>query len=115
MSGCTRSLDYLLEAELGELSGDHDTEIGRHVRECECCQRVAHRMLDSTARLDAALSAVPDGFDVDALVERATFPEVGAKTATVTPLRRRRRHFAAAALAASIMGLLVLNDWDGTL
>ena len=115
MSGCTRSLDYLLEAELDELDGGSDTEVGRHVRDCERCRAVAQKVLDGTARLDAALATVPDGFDVDVVLGRARSPESGPPRTTISPLRRRWQRIATVALAASIVGLLVLGDRDEAL
>ena len=112
MSGCTRSLDYLLEAELDELDGASDTEVGRHIRDCERCRAVAQKVLDSTTRLDAALATVPDGFDLDAVLGRAGSPESGPRAATISPIRRRWQQIASVALAASIVGLLVLGDRD---
>ena len=115
MSGCNRSLDYLLEAELGELEGRADTAIGQHVRDCERCRQKAQKVLDSIASLDAALATVPDGFDANAVLKRARSPETGVRAATLSPLRHRWRHFAAVALAASIVGLLVLGNRDEAL
>ena len=115
MNDCARSLDYLLEAELGELDAASDTEIGRHIRDCERCRRAAQKMLDGTARLDAALATVPDGFDVDAVLKRARSPESGPRSSTATALHSQWKRFATLALAASIVGLLVLRNWDEAL
>jgi len=67
------------------------------------------------ASLDAALSTASDGLDVDALLRRANAPESKHRTATVTPIRRRWQRIATAALAASIVGLVVLSDRDEAL
>ena len=115
MNSCTRSLDYLLEAELDELDGSADTEVGRHVGDCERCRVVAQKVLDRTARLDSALATVPHRFDVDALLRRARSAEPGPRAATISPLRRRWQRFATVALAASIVGLLILGDQDAPL
>ena len=112
MSDCTRSLDYLLEADLDELGGQSATDVGRHIRDCGRCRAMAQRVLDSTARLDAALATVPDGFDVDSVLVRAKSPESRSQAATISPIRPRWQRIASVALAASIVGLLVLGDRD---
>ena len=112
MSGCARSLDYLLEADLDELGGESATEVALHIRDCARCRAVAQKILDSTARLDMALTTRPGEFDVDALLERARSPESGPKTATISPLRQRWHRIANVALAAAVVGLLVLGDRD---
>jgi hypothetical protein len=112
MSDCTRSLDDLLEADLDELRGESVTEVGRHIRDCGQCRSVAQRILDSTARLDAALATRPGGFDVNAVLARARSPKSTPQAATITPLRSRWQRIASVALAASIVGLLVLGDRD---
>ena len=115
MSDCARALEYLLDAEPDELSGRSDTEVGRHVRECDRCRAASQKVLDSTARLDAALAVVPDDFDFAAILRRAKSPESKRHTATVGPIRRRWGGIATVALAASIVGLLVLSDRDDPL
>lgn len=115
MSDCTRSLDDLLEADLDELRGESATEVGRHIRDCGQCRAVALRILDSTARLDVALATRPDGFDVNAVLARARSPESAPQAATITALSNRWQRIASAALAAAIVGLLVLGDRDEAL
>lgn len=115
MSDCTRSLDDLFEADLEDLRGTSDTETGRHVRDCMRCRVLAQRVLESTARLDTALATMPGGFDVNAVLARAKEPEATPQAATISPIRRHWQRIATVALAASIVGLLVLGDRDEAL
>jgi hypothetical protein len=85
MSDCKRPLEYLLEADPGQLRGGGDGKVSRNVRECERCADAATKVLERMASLDAALCTASDGLDVDALLRRANAPESKHRTATVTP------------------------------
>ncbi len=56
MSACECFVDPLLTAELDELAGEADTELGRHVRDCPHCSAAAQRILAANATLNESLT-----------------------------------------------------------
>ncbi|MDE0037487.1 MAG: hypothetical protein OXU77_07990 [Gammaproteobacteria bacterium] len=56
MSACKRPVDPLLTAELDELAGEADTELGRHVRDCPRCSATARKILAANVSLNASLA-----------------------------------------------------------
>lgn len=56
MSACHRPVEALLTAELDELAGEADTELGRHVRDCPHCSAAARKILAANEALNASLS-----------------------------------------------------------
>jgi len=114
MSECRRPLDYLLEVDLDVLSGEAEDDLARHVRECPRCAAEARRVVQTMSRLDQALAAVPQPLDVDAVLARARSSNGAHSESKVIPMRRWRP-LAAVALAASIVGLIVLGNRDQAL
>lgn len=55
MSTRDRPVEALLTAELDELAGEADTELGRLVRECPHCSAAARKILAANVVLNAAL------------------------------------------------------------
>lgn len=120
MTDCRVPRDELLEADLHELTGDSDSEIGLHVRACSTCAEAAQRILATNRALDAALHSPPP-LDVQALVARAKFVAVPGVENTEdhlsgrAPARRRPngpglrqwRRWAGMAAAAAIAALLL--------
>ena len=70
MSECTRPIDALLVAELDELRGDADTDLGRHVRACPRCSAAAREIVAANGRLDRTFGAEAV-IDASALIARA--------------------------------------------
>ncbi|MDE0190419.1 MAG: hypothetical protein OXQ90_03600 [Gammaproteobacteria bacterium] len=56
MSACDRPVEALLTAELDELAGKADTELGRHVRDCPHCSAAARKILAANAALNESLT-----------------------------------------------------------
>ena len=56
MNACDRPVEPLLTAELDELAGEADTELGRHVRDCPHCSAAARKILAANATLNESLS-----------------------------------------------------------
>lgn len=79
MSTCDHPVEPLLTAELDELAGDADTELGRLVRDCPHCSAAARKILAANVALNASLA---EGRirHADSLIARARFKEetVGA-------------------------------------
>ncbi len=72
--------DVLLEADPAELAGAADTELSRHIAECQSCRDVAKRMLAANRPLHDILGRAP-GVDVDRLLAKAALrPVDGAET-----------------------------------
>ena len=111
MTECTRPFDTLLEADVEELSGIAETELGVHVLGCARCAAAARAILDGNVALDEVLGSFPP-IDARALVARsrvAGSPRVEKRVPRIT---RRWRRGAALAVAASITVLLVLPGRD---
>jgi len=87
MTACHRPVEPLLTAELDELAGKADTELGRHVRDCPHCSAAARKILAANVVLNDSLVAqrTPDTRD---LVDRARSEE-GA-TAPIPAWRQLR-------------------------
>lgn len=71
MTGCTRFLEAMMDADPRELRGEGDSELARHVPECPRCRAAASRILLDTEALDRALDEMLPPMDVDAVLERA--------------------------------------------
>lgn len=56
MSTCDHPVEPLLTAELDELAGDADTELGRLVRDCPHCSAAARKILAANVALNASLA-----------------------------------------------------------
>ena len=56
MSTCDRSVKPLLTAELDELAGEADTELGRRIRDCPHWSAAARKILAANVVLNASLS-----------------------------------------------------------
>ncbi len=56
MSGCERPVAPLLTAELADLEGVAETDLGRHVRDCPHCSAAARRILAANRVLNASLA-----------------------------------------------------------
>ena len=56
MSACDRPVEALLTAELDELAGEADTELGRHVRDCPHCSAAARKILAANVALNTSLA-----------------------------------------------------------
>lgn len=56
MSACDRPVEPLLTAELDELAGEADTELGRHVRDCPHCSAAARKILAANVALNESLT-----------------------------------------------------------
>ena len=110
MSGCTRSLDALLEADVEELSGIAETELGVHIRGCISCAAAARKVLEGNDALDEVLGSAPP-IDAGAVVARARL-EALPKAEGRVPSPGRWRGWAALGAAASIGALLVLSERD---
>lgn len=52
---CDSALAAMLDAELAELSPHHQGPLGRHLRDCARCRRVAERLRDDSAHLAAMI------------------------------------------------------------
>ena len=87
MSTCERPLEPMLTAELAELEGTADTDLGRHVRDCPRCSAAARKILAANAVLNDSLVAqrTPDTRD---LVDKARSGE--AATAPIPAWRQLR-------------------------
>lgn len=70
MSAREDPLKALLTAELDELAGEADTELGRLVRDCPHCSAAARKILAANEALNATLAA-SRVVDAPALVARA--------------------------------------------
>ena len=70
MSTSDRPVEALLTAELDELAGEADTELGRLVRDCPHCSAAARKILAANVVLNAALD---EGriLHADSLITRA--------------------------------------------
>jgi len=55
MSSCDRPVAALLTAELDELAGQADTELGRHVHDCPHCSAAARKILAANVVLNDSL------------------------------------------------------------
>ncbi len=55
---CTRMLEQMLDADVTTLAGVGDSDLARHVRECEQCRRVADVLTRETHALAAAVPTV---------------------------------------------------------
>lgn len=77
MSECTRSLEPLLEADLGVLAGEGDSELAKHIRGCGRCGGAAQAIREATGRLDEALSTAPAALDLDAVLRRVEVAAAG--------------------------------------
>ena len=111
MTACTRSFDTLLEADVEELSGVAETEVGVHVRGCARCAAAARAILEGNDALDDVLGSVPP-FDALALIARARVEALPKVEKRGRRFSRRWRGGAALAAAASIAALLVLPERD---
>ena len=111
MIECTRSFDALLEADVEELSGVAETDVGVHVRECGRCAAAAQAILDGNDVLDKVLGSVP-AIDARALVARARLEAPQRVGKRAPRLTRRWRRGAALAAAASIAVVLLLPERD---
>lgn len=56
MTACHHPVEPLLTAELDELAGKADTELGRHVRDCPHCATAARKILAANDALNASLA-----------------------------------------------------------
>lgn len=74
---CKAALARLLEADPAELSGQGETELAGHLRECERCSAVAARLLAGQAELAGALGELG--------------PRIAVEEALGAVRRRRRR------------------------
>lgn len=91
----------MLGAEPGELRGDLDTELSRHLASCPRCREAAGRIVASTAALDEWLNAPAAAPDVDCVLREAAEP---------APRRHRLVAWAVpVAMAAGIAALLVFG------
>ncbi|MCY3622358.1 MAG: hypothetical protein OXH68_11700 [Gammaproteobacteria bacterium] len=87
MSAREHPVETLLTAELDELAGEADTELGRHVRDCPHLSAAARKILAANAALNASL-AEGRVFRGDSLIARA---RSGETTSTVGRARWRPR------------------------
>ena len=87
MSACDRPVEALLTAELDELAGQAETELGRHVHDCPHCSAAARKILAANVALNDSLVAqrTTDGRD---LIARA---RSGANSSAAVPAWRRLR------------------------
>ena len=74
MSACDRPAGPLLTAELDELAGEADTELGRHVRDCPHCSAAARKILAANGTLNASL-AEEGVLHAESLITRARSKE----------------------------------------
>lgn len=54
---CDSALAAMLDAELAELSPHHQGPLGRHLRDCGRCRRVANQLREDSAQLSAMVEA----------------------------------------------------------
>lgn len=111
MTECARSPEALLDAELEELSGVAETDLGVHVRACARCAATARAILEGNDALDGVLGSVPP-IDARALLARARVEVVPGAEKRAPRFGRRWRQGAALAAAAAIAVLLVLSERD---
>lgn len=114
MSTCDHPVEALLTAELDELAGEADTELGRLVRDCPHCSAASRRILAANVALNAALD---EGrvLHADSLIARARSEEeaaVAGRTwwrarATAVPPAWRWMPAAAAVGTLSIAAILL--------
>lgn len=102
---CKSALERLLEADPAEMTGEGDSELVAHLRECERCTAIATRLLEGQAELAAALGELTPHAGVEEALGRA---RVRRRQAA-----RRRKVWrlvaplaAAAAVAAVLLGRL---------
>lgn len=100
MTRCARPLDELLEADLGVLAGEGESELASHIRTCERCGSAAGTILNATTRLDAALAEEGPPPDVDAILARARLEATDIRFAPGRVPAKRWIALAAAAVAA---------------
>ena len=96
-------LDQILEADLDVLNGTGDSDVARHLRECERCHAVASQIIGDTRSLALAV------FDTRACIKMAPPP------AAAPALVRSRRHFGRAAIGvglAAALCLVVVREWQ---
>ncbi len=53
---CDLPRQSLLEADLAELRGTLDTDLAKHIQECEHCQKISRLILDGYVTLDSVLN-----------------------------------------------------------
>lgn len=111
MTECARPLEALLDAELEELSGVAETDLGVHVRACARCAATARAILEGNDALDGVLGSVPP-IDARALLARAQVEVLPRVEKRAPRFGRRWRQGAALAAAASIAALFVLSERD---
>ena len=111
MNECTRSFDTLLEADVEELRGLAETELGVHISGCISCAAAARKVLQGNDALDHVLDSAPP-IDARALVARARLEALPKAEGRAPNPARRWRGWTALGAAASIAALLVLSDRD---
>lgn len=84
---CAAARELLLEADPAELSGDGDSPLAAHLRDCAACRARADAILAGQAGLDAALRTLAS-------------PSPGPKVIPLRPRRAMRFAPAAASLVA---------------
>lgn len=70
MNTCDHPVEALLTAELDELAGEADTQLGRLVRDCPHCSAAARKILAANVALNASL-AEGRVLHADSLITRA--------------------------------------------
>lgn len=106
---CTEARDRLLEADLAELNGEADTELGMHVRDCAGCRAVAERLAGQERSLAAALDAVQPRMGVEEALVRVAAESASRGRVLTFPLRKAWGLVPLAA-AAAVAGVLVTSN-----
>ena len=106
MSECVRALDTLLEADLDELEGRADSDLGRHIADCAGCADAARAILDGNRALDRVLDAAPS-IDASAIVARAKLGTVRGNRHAERTRGRAWHRWAGLATAAALAAALL--------
>lgn len=87
MNACDRPVEPLLTAELDELAGQADTELGRHVRDCPHCSAAARKILAANVVLDDLLVVRPTTVARDLVAKARSGEEVSVAVPAWRQLR----------------------------
>ena len=88
MTDCNWAKELLVAAP-EELSGEADTALARHIRDCPACTLAAQRILAANTHLDSALGSLPT-VDAGALIARARSRDAEGSL-SASPLRENAR------------------------
>ena len=104
---CSQAVELLLEADVEDLEGCGDSQLGGHIRLCADCAAVAQRLLAEQLELQRLLRAEHPRTGVEVALAAAGKRAVAAKR------RRRIGQAAVPFVAAAGLAGILLTDLDG--